>query len=81
MGKWKLIDNPCEGEEYRNTFRGQSTWMFRMDNQIFLMMDHWNPYDLKSSGYSILPVMIKDNRMTVHWTEYFEPSFTQKLCI
>ena len=20
MGKWKLIDNPCEGEGYRDTF-------------------------------------------------------------
>lgn len=24
MGKWKLIDNPCEGKGYRDTFQGQS---------------------------------------------------------
>lgn len=71
LGKWKLIDNPCEGEGYRDTFKGQTTWLLRAGEQIFLMLDHWKPYDLKSSGYSILPVRIEDGKMTVQWTDYF----------
>lgn len=72
LGKWKLIDNPCEGEGYRDTFQGQSTWLFRAGGQIFLMLDHWKKNDLKNSGYSILPVEIEDGKMTVRWTDYFE---------
>lgn len=71
LGKWKLIDNPCEGEGYRDTFKGQSTWLLRAGEQIFLMLDHWKRYDLKTSGYSILPVRIEDGKMTVQWTDYF----------
>lgn len=72
-GQWKLIDNPCEGEGYRDTFRGQSTWLFRVNGQIYLMLDHWEPENLQKSGYSILPVTIEKGRLTVHWQETFEP--------
>lgn len=72
LGKWKLIDNPCEGEGYRDTFQGQSTWLFRAGGQSFLMLDHWKKDNLKNSGYSILPVEIEDGKMTVRWTDYFE---------
>lgn len=71
--QWKLIDNPCEGDGYRDTFRGQSTWIFRVGQQIYLMLDHWNPNNLQESGYSILPVTINDGKMTVRWTEEFNP--------
>jgi hypothetical protein len=71
-GQWKLIDNPCEGEESRNTFKGQSTWIFRVNGQIYLMLDHWIPENLRESGYSILPITIKDGVMTVKWTDKFE---------
>jgi hypothetical protein len=70
-GQWKLIDNPCEGEEGRNTFRGQSTWIFRANGQMYLMLDHWVPENLRESGYSILPITIKDGVMTVKWTDEF----------
>lgn len=63
---------PCEGAGYRDTFQGQSTWLFRAGGQIFLMLDHWKKHDLKASGYSILPVEIQDGKMTVRWTDYFE---------
>ena len=69
LGKWKLIDNPCEGKEYRRTFGGQSTYIFEVNGQKYLMLDHWKPYDLKKSGYSILPISFKDGVMTVKWRE------------
>lgn len=68
-GQWKLIDNPCEGEGYRDTFRGQSTWLFRVNGQIYLMLDHWKPENLQESGYSILPVTIENGKLTVQWKE------------
>lgn len=71
LGKWKLIDNPCEGLGYRQTFQGQSTYLFRADGQIYLMLDHWIPDNLQESGYSILPVEIKEGKMTVRWEDTF----------
>lgn len=70
LGKWKLIDNPCEGEGYRQTFEGQSTYIFTANGKDYLMLDHWKPNDLKTSGYSILPITYDDKgNMTVSWTD------------
>ena len=70
LGQWKLIDNPCEGEGYRQTFKGQSTYIFTANGQDYLMLDHWIPTDLKTSGYSILPITYDDeHNMTVTWTD------------
>ena len=70
LGKWKLIDNPCQGEGYRETFKGQSTYILRVNDKDFLMLDHWIPKDLKKSGYSILPISYDEsNNMTVTWTD------------
>ena len=75
LGKWKLIDNPCEGEGYRDTFKGQSTYVFEVNEQYYLMLDHWIPDDLQNSGYSILPIKIENNRLTVKWCESPEELF------
>ena len=70
LGKWKLIDNPCEGEGYRETFKGQSTYIFTVNDKDYLMLDHWIPQNLKTSGYSILPITYDaKHNMTVTWTD------------
>ena len=70
MGKWKLIDNPCEGPGYRQTFKGQSTYIFSVNNKDYLMLDHWIPNDLKNSGYSILPIKYdEEDNITVTWED------------
>lgn len=70
LGKWKLIDNPCEGPNYRLTFNGQSAHIFKADGRDCLLLDHWIPNDLKNSGYSILPVTYDRSRnMTVMWQD------------
>ena len=66
---WKLIDNPCSGPRARQTFRGQSTWMFEHEGQAYLMLDHWKPHDLQSSGYSMLPVTLDGLCMDIPWVE------------
>ncbi len=58
-GKWKLIGNPCVGENSDITFYGQSSYIFEVDGNFYLMLDHWKPLDLKNSGYSILPIKIE----------------------
>ena len=67
----RLVDNPCEGENYRRTFGGQSTWIFQAEGQYYLMLDHWKPEALRWSGYSILPIAFEQGRMTVAWREEF----------
>lgn len=69
----KLIDNPCEGPDARNTFGGQCTWVFEANGRRYLMLDHWLPLDLKHSGYSILPLSVEQGRLTVRWEDTFQP--------
>ena len=70
MGKWRIIDNPCRGENAENTFFGQSTYVFTINGKHYLMLDHWQPYELKKSGYSILPIEITDDhRLVINWQE------------
>lgn len=73
LGKWKLIDNPCVGPHARQTFFGQSTYIFEANGAFYLMLDHWIPTDLKKSGYSILPITFeKDGTMTVTWQDTWD---------
>lgn len=70
LGKWKLIDNPCEGDGYRETFKGQSAFIFTAKGKDYLALDHWIPNDLKNSGYSFLPISYDDmDNITVKWTD------------
>lgn len=67
---WKLIGDPCTGENARQTYFGQSTYVFKKDGRHYLMLDHWNPSNLKESGYSILPVRADNGHLTVSFQEY-----------
>lgn len=67
LGQWKLVDNPCVGKNSRKTFLGQSTYVFETKSKFYLLLDHWQPNDLKNSGYSILPIDFEDDIMTITW--------------
>ena len=69
LGRWKLIDNPCVGENYKKTFFGQSAYIFEANGRFYLMLDHWIPNDLKKSGYSILPIEIDEEDVIVRWKD------------
>lgn len=66
-----FVDNPCEGPKYRTTFDGQSTYIFEANGTFYLMLDHWHPNDLATSGYSFLPIEFENGQMTVRWQEEF----------
>ena len=74
LSGWKLIDNPCVGEHARQTFFGQSTYIFEKDGVHYLMLDHWKPENLKGSGYSILPIQIEDGHLTIAFQDYTDLS-------
>lgn len=70
IGPWKLIDNPCTGPAYRTTFDGQGTCIFFVQNQPYVLLDHWHPDDLRSSAYSMLPIQILDNGgLKIEWQD------------
>lgn len=72
IGPWKLIDNPCVGPNFRTTFQGQGSYIFFYQNQPYIMIDHWNPQDLRNSAYSILPITIhEDGSMEIIWKDEF----------
>lgn len=72
LSGWKLTDNPCAGEHARQTFFGQSAYVFEKDGSLYLMLDHWKPENLKESGYSILPVTFEEDGVTVRFQKYTE---------
>ncbi len=72
MGRWLLTHDPCRGENADITFFGQSTYIFEEEGKFYLMLDHWHAEDLKTSGYSILPIEISENgKVTVPWKDEF----------
>lgn len=74
LSGWKLIDNPCTGPHARQTFFGQSSYVFEKGGSWYLMLDHWKPEDLKHSGYSILPIQIENGCLTIPFREYTDLS-------
>lgn len=66
----KLIDNPCVGTGAQTTFDGQPTFVFEHDHSFYLMLDHWQPQDLRNSGYSILPIKIIGRDLEITWCNH-----------
>lgn len=70
FGRWRLWDNPCMGRaDYRKTFQGQSCNSLFANGRWYMMLDHWNPEDIRVSGYSILPVNFDGGYMEVLWED------------
>ncbi|MFT9038755.1 glycoside hydrolase family 43 protein [Schleiferilactobacillus harbinensis] len=65
----KLIDNPCVGPRARTTYDGQPTYVLTVNGQYYLMLDHWQRFDLKHSGYSILPIEIHGRDLEIPWND------------
>ncbi|WP_261806304.1 glycoside hydrolase family 43 protein [Lapidilactobacillus luobeiensis] len=65
----KLIDNPCQGVGRKTTYDGQPTYVLEVDQHSYLMLDHWHPDDLRSSGYSILPIETNGRDLRIPWVE------------
>lgn len=68
-GSWRLIDDPCRGPGARQTFGAQSTAVLEVGGKAYLLLDHWHPDDLRSSGYTILPITYENGLPTLNWQD------------
>ena len=61
FGSWTVQGNPCRGAGLQTTHGGQPTFAFRSPthpNEWVLMLDLWNPTDLRGSSYRWLRLHI-----------------------
>jgi hypothetical protein len=74
FGPWRGLGNPCVGEGADRTFEGQSTHVLPVHDrpgQFILMLDQWNPTNLRDSRYVWLPIEIDGERMCVRWHDHW----------
>ena len=78
MGEWKTIDNnPCTGTDADKTFFAQSTYVLPVagkKNAFIALFDQWNKKDLENSRYVWLPVIIKEDSITIPWKDKWDLS-------
>ncbi|MDO4179708.1 MAG: glycoside hydrolase family 43 protein [Bacteroidales bacterium] len=75
LGEWKVIGNPCTGLNADKTFYAQSTYVVQVagkENAFIAMFDKWNKTDLKDSRYIWLPIIIKENSISIPWHESWD---------
>ena len=70
-GPWKELGNPCRGPGADATFRGQSTFVFRVAgrDEFVFMADRWNKTDLPASRYLWLPLQFTETGFEVPWRD------------
>ena len=72
FGPWACLGDPCEGPGAERTFGGQSTHVLPVEGQpgrFILMLDQWNPTDLRDSRYAWLPIAFDGDRIRIRWHE------------
>lgn len=72
MGKWKVMGNPCSGENANITFYGQSTYVLPIEGKrdaYIAMFDKWNKKDLINSRYIWLPIKFDGDSIDIAWSE------------
>ncbi len=75
---WTTKGNPCTGPNAGITFKGQSTFVLKVqgyDNAFIFIADIWNQNDLASSLYIWLPITIKSNGdIEIPWRDSWDLS-------
>jgi beta-xylosidase len=72
FGPWRSLGNPCVGDGAEQTFQGQSTHVLPVHDQpgtFILMLDRWNPTNLRDSRYVWLPIEIDGDQLRVRWRD------------
>ncbi len=70
MGEWTVLGNPCTGMDADKTFYAQSTYVLPIagkEDAYIAMFDSWNKTDLENSRYVWLPVVIRNDSLTIPW--------------
>ncbi len=77
MGEWKVLGNPCTGQDADKTFYAQSTYVqpvIGKKNCYIAMFDRWNKKDLENSRYVWLPISFDNGTITIPWRESWSPA-------
>lgn len=76
MGPWTELGNPCDGVDADTTFGGQSTFLLPVAGRpgaVILLLDRWNPGDLRDSRYAWLPLEWRaDGSPRVAWRDAWD---------
>jgi len=75
FGPWKNLGDPMRGPNSELTFGGQSTSVLPVEGKkdaFIFMADKWNPKDLKDSRYIWLPIVFKDNSISIDWKDKWD---------
>lgn len=78
FGTWKVIGNPCIGQNAELTFSAQSTYVIPVEGKkdaFIFMADIWNKTNLEDSRYIWLPFKIYDNNLSIGWLDKWDLSF------
>ena len=76
LGEWKVMGNPCIGENAGKTFGGQSTFVLPVcpeKDRYIAMFDKWNKLDLINSGYIWLPIKFQGDSISIQWQNEWSP--------
>ncbi|MCI6885524.1 glycosyl hydrolase family 43, partial [bacterium] len=60
------------GPGARQTFGAQSAHVFQAQGRLYALLDHWQPDDLRHSGYTALPIQEGGQFLTLPWQENWE---------
>jgi len=77
LGPWEVKGSPCVGDNAETTFGAQNTFVLPIADRpgaFILMLDRWNPKDLRDSRYIWLPLFVKDDHVTVEWRDSWDLS-------
>ena len=74
-GPWQELGNPCRGgRDAGLTWRMQSTYLQRLDDQrLLVMFDRWRPQQLAESGYGWFVARPRGQRFEIDWQDRWEP--------
>ncbi len=69
-GPWEELGSPCRGENAELTFKGQSTYVLKVqgkkDAYIF-MADRWTPKNAIDGRYLWLPIRFENEKPVIGW--------------
>ena len=73
-GPWRVMGNPCRGDQVETTFRSQGTFVLQVGEGFLFMADRWMPQNLRDSRYVWLPLRITGGEIALEWRESWSPS-------
>lgn len=77
MGTWRVMGNPCRGDDADKTFFAQSTYVLPVvgkEDSYIAMLDRWNKLELIDSRYIWLPIIFERETITIPWFERWNTS-------